>query len=128
MLRRRKCPENEDIPTSISLANRQSLTFGRDPRSDIVLKWDGVSRAHAWLDEVTLTSTQDLRSTDELEHLRNGTYTGWELKCNGSGNGSFINGVRQSRALLQDGDCVGFGICMPRCAHIEYLLCQATLD
>ena len=83
MLRRRKCPDNEDIPASISLENRQSLTFGRDPRSDIVLKWDGVSRAHAWLDEVTLTSTQDLRSTDELELMPNGSYTGWELVCNG---------------------------------------------
>jgi pSer/pThr/pTyr-binding forkhead associated (FHA) protein len=107
MLRTRKCPEGENIPTSISLANRQCLTFGRDPRSDIVLKWDGVSRAHAWLDEVTTATPAG--------------HTGWELVCNGSGNGSFINGVRQSRALLRDGDFVGFGICMSPLADVEHL-------
>ena len=46
------------------------------------LRWDGISRAHAWVDmpgEVNKDSK-------------------CELVCNGSGNGTFLNGFRVSRS------------------------------
>jgi pSer/pThr/pTyr-binding forkhead associated (FHA) protein len=46
--------------------------MGRDPCSDVALSWDGISRAHAWL--------------EKSEH---GV---WAVVCNGSGNGTFLNG------------------------------------
>ena len=70
VLRLRRSPEGEGVQPSIALSSRQCLTFGRDPRSDVVLKWDGVSRAHAWLDVVPMAVPEGL--------------PGWELVCNGS--------------------------------------------
>jgi hypothetical protein len=56
------------------------------------LKWDGISRAHAWIDLPREAAT--------------GTC---ELVCNGSGNGTFLNGFRVSRCWLSNGDVIGFG-------------------
>jgi pSer/pThr/pTyr-binding forkhead associated (FHA) protein len=96
VLRLARCPDGEDVAPNTEVSHRHCLTFGRDPRSDLVLKWDGISRAHAWLDLVPTAS---------------GTHghCGWELICNGSGNGSFVNGVRRSRVLLHAGDTIAFG-------------------
>jgi hypothetical protein len=96
MLLVKRCPDGEnDLPCKILIRDRHCFTFGRDPRSDVVLRWDGMSRAHAWLDVVPVAA-HDGRA-------------GWELVCNGSGNGSFVNGVRRSRAVLKHGDCIAFG-------------------
>ena len=32
------------------VGRRRSVTIGRDTASDVALAWDGVSRAHAWLE------------------------------------------------------------------------------
>ena len=79
------------VPLLLSTDSRTScFTFGRDPRSSVRLKWDGVSRAHAWI---------DLPKSGSIH----------ELVCNGSGNGTFVNGRRISRCWLRDGDVIGFG-------------------
>ena len=91
----KRCPDGEDVSRRIVIQDRQCFTFGRDPRSDVVLKWDGVSRAHAWLDVIPAAAHEG--------------HTSWELVCNGSGNGSFVNGVRRSRAVLHHGDSIAFG-------------------
>eukprot|EP00961_Rhodomonas_salina_P122334 1647445-Rhodomonas_salina.1 len=43
------------MPDSMEMHSKQCLTIGRDPRSDVVLSWDGASRAHAWLDLLVTT-------------------------------------------------------------------------
>ena len=48
-------------------------SLNQDSRSSVRLKWDGISRAHAWVDLPLSVST--------------GVF---ELVCNGSGNGIYI--------------------------------------
>ena len=74
---------NEMSRNYTKLSTSSHIRTSRDPRSSVRLKWDGVSRAHAWID---LPSSQ-------REQVR------YELVCNGSGNGTFVNGHRVSRYL-----------------------------
>ncbi len=68
--------------------DRDSLTIGRDPASDIFLNDVTVSRDHA-----TLTA-----SSAEVS-----------IEDSGSLNGTYVNGVRVDSAILADGDVVQIG-------------------
>eukprot|EP00960_Hanusia_phi_P068336 766817-Hanusia_phi.AAC.1 len=80
----------------ISLQQLQCLTFGRDARSDVRLPWEGISRAHAWMD---LHKPRDDRSGGSCR---------WQIVCNGSPNGLFVNRRRVNRHCLAHGDVIGF--------------------
>ena len=75
----------------VRLADRRTLTVGRDQSADIALTWDSqVSRLHAELEKV---AGQWLVVDDGL-----------------SSNGSFVNGERVTgRRRLVDGDALRFG-------------------
>jgi len=65
-----------------------SISFGRDSRNTIHLEGDSVSRFHA-----------EIRK-------RSGTYMLVDL---GSSNGTFVNGKRVEREVLEDGDSISIG-------------------
>ena len=69
--------------------DRERLTIGRDPESDIFLNDVTVSRAHAVLDL---------------------TPEGVCIEDAGSLNGTYLNGVRVDKAQLSDGDIVQVGL------------------
>jgi pSer/pThr/pTyr-binding forkhead associated (FHA) protein len=68
--------------------DREKLTVGRDPQSDIFLNDVTVSRAHA-----VITRVGDTVSVED----------------SGSLNGTFVNGACVAKADLSDGDSVQFG-------------------
>ena len=65
-----------------------NLVIGRSDASDLVLSDSGVSKQHA---KLFLDATQ------------------WVLEDMGSSNGVFVNGQRESRAQLRDGDLIRIG-------------------
>lgn len=76
---------------------RESTSIGRLPDQDIVLKESCVSRRHAVI------------------HRRD---AGWELVDQSSTQGTYVNGVKVERALLQHGDVLQFG--SPRALRIRF--------
>ncbi|MEW5890885.1 MAG: FHA domain-containing protein [Pseudomonadota bacterium] len=68
--------------------DKERLTIGREAHNDVVIEDPAVSRDHA----VIITVGND-RIVEDLD----------------SGNGTFINGTRVSRQILQHGDVMRFG-------------------
>ena len=74
--------------TSVHLAGRTSVTFGRSPEADISISDTKVSRIHA-----------EIKPWDS-------DYVIKDLK---SRNGTFVNGIRVDVALLKSGDVIRVG-------------------
>ena len=79
---------NTQVINYTTLANRQITQIGRDPASDIPLLSPAVSRHHAMIQA---------------------TANGYEITDLGSTNGTYVNGVRISKALLRQGDAIYIG-------------------
>lgn len=74
--------------TSVHLAGRPALTFGRSPEADVCIPDTKVSRIHA-----------EIKPWD-------GDYVIKDLK---SRNGTFVNGIRVEVAMLKSGDVIRVG-------------------
>ncbi|WP_310772104.1 FHA domain-containing protein [Mycobacterium sp. Z3061] len=75
-------------PTAVHAIDQATVSIGRAPQNTVVLHDLLVSRRHALL-------------------RRSGA--GWELIDNHSANGTYVNGTRITRALIQPTDIVGIG-------------------
>jgi len=80
--------EDQNFPRNAHFFQRDKLTVGRDPGSDIKLDDGTVSRHHA-----------------EIVH----TEAGWAVRDLGSRNGTSVDGARSKALLLEDGCIVRFG-------------------
>ena len=80
--------ENQHFPRDAQFFQRDKLSVGRDPGSDIKIDDSTVSRHHA-----------------EIVH----TDSGWVVRDLGSRNGVSVNGTRSKALLLEDGCIVRFG-------------------
>lgn len=80
-------PKSDEPKTGFPIS-KDSVYVGRNPSSDILLNDDSVSRKHA-----------NITHTD-------GIYTIFDLN---SKNGSFVNGQRIQKHILQDGDIITMG-------------------
>jgi len=75
-------------PQKLDLRGRAKLTIGRHPHNDITLDHPAISRTHAYLAR------------------RDGSYV---IEDVGSTNGTFVNGQRIRRQVLQNGDRIRVG-------------------
>ncbi len=82
-------PPDTRRDTTVHVVTSSRLTIGRLPDNDVVVDDLLVSRRHA-----------------VLERRPDGT---WELADLGSGNGTFVNGSRRSRATITPADLIGVG-------------------